>query len=162
MDKQSRINGNTVLAPEYVPSRRHKNEEDEKLKRERKQKLINERNIKVKKKTRTLKNIGIVFVLGVTLIGRYCAIYNMQKNLSEVKTQISTLNKENENLRVELVKFNNMVYIEDIAVNKLHMVRPEKSLAIHLNLSKDNFEDTLSENDIKHESLLQKIKNILF
>lgn len=162
MDKQSRINGNTVLAPEYVPSRRYRNEEDEKLKKERKQKLIDERNIKIKKKTRTLRNIGIVFILGVTLIGRYCVIYNMQKNLSEAKTQISTLNKENENLKVDLVKYNNMVYIEDIAVNKLHMVRADKSLAIHLNLSKDNFEGTLSENEIKHESLLQKIKNTLF
>ncbi len=83
-----------------------------------------------------MRNIGIVFVIGVVLIARYSIIYNMQMQLNSTQNRVDKINKQNENLTVELVKYNNLGYIEDTAINKLHMIQPQKSSAVYADLNK--------------------------
>jgi hypothetical protein len=70
------------------------------------------------------------------------------------------MNKENENLKVELVKYNNIQYIEEVAVNKLNMVTPDRNDAIYANISKNTIIAAQSEsNENKNvlTALAQKI-----
>ncbi|HEY5576615.1 MAG TPA: septum formation initiator family protein [Clostridiaceae bacterium] len=122
------INGNTVLAPNYMPYR------ESEQKRQVRKNSSNKKNIH--KKIIVIRNIMIAFIVGITLVGRYCIIYNLQSELNTTKQNIAALNKENENLKVDLVKYNNIQYIEDVAVNKLGMVTPDRNDAIYADVSK--------------------------
>lgn len=125
LNDKALIRGNTVLAPNQIP-------ESDSISRRQK----NVHRKKSNKKLIIIRNIVIAFIVGIILIWRYCMIYDLQRNLNEVNQNIVTLNRENENLKVELVKYNNIQYIEDIAVNKLKMVVPDRSDAIYANISK--------------------------
>lgn len=137
LNEKIMINGNTVLAPNHVPYR-----ESEQKRQVRKNKS-SKKNIN--KKIVIMRNIMIAFIVGITLIGRYCIIYNLQSELNTTRQNIVALNKENENLKVELVKYNNIQYIEDVAVNKLGMVTPDRNDAIYADISKETIITAESE-----------------
>jgi cell division protein FtsL len=133
------IDGNTVLAPNYVPYRESE--------RERQVKRNKAKNKNFNKKVVVMRNIMIAFIVGITLVGRYCIIYNLQSELNTTKQNIVALNKENENLKVELVKYNNIQYIEDAAINKLGMVTPDRNDAIYADISKETIITAESESN---------------
>jgi len=132
------ISGNTVLAPNYEPYR------ESEQRRQVKKNRINKKNIN--KKIIVMRNIMIAFIVGITLVGRYCILYNLQSELNTTRQNIAALNKENENLKVDLVKYNNIQYIEDVAVNKLGMVTPDRNHAIYANISKNSIITAESKN----------------
>ncbi len=107
-----------------------------------------------KKKFKTLGNIIIAFIIGVTLVARYGILYSMQKDLSNINSHISEVEKENENLKVELVHYNNLSNIEKVAGQNLKMVPPDKDSAIYTDLSYNNFKAENSKNHIgeKHNA----------
>ena len=138
LDEKFVINGNTVLAPNYMPYR--ESEQNGQVRKNN----SNKKNIN--KKIIVMRNIMIAFIVGITLVGRYCIIYNLQSKLNTTKQNIAVHNKENENLKVELVKYNNIQYIEDVAVNKLGMVTPDRNHAIYANISKNSIITAESKN----------------
>lgn len=133
-DKESYVKGSTALAPEIQP-----NEKKKKDNKREKQLLVKEKNKSAKNKLKIIRNISLTFLIGVTLIGRYSKIYNLQKQLNTINGDITMLNKDNENLKVELVKFSNIQYVEDIATKKLGMVRPTKDSIIYCDMNKEIF-----------------------
>ncbi|WP_411679198.1 septum formation initiator family protein [Clostridium thailandense] len=161
-NKDSYIHGNTVLQPEYVPYEEERRYEEE-AKKERLKKLRKAKK-RLKKKVKVIRNISLSFIIGIIFVGRYCIIYNMQMELNLVKTNISELNKENDNLKVELVKYNNLQYIEETATNKLQMVPADKGAAIYANLDKENVKITEKkvQDKIEKENLWSKLKKIIF
>lgn len=163
MNKANYINGNTVLAPSYDPIEPSKKQEYEKLRKAKAENLNKKRKRSVNSKAITLRNIALIFIVGVTLIFRYATIYNVQKNLSNIKNETISLNKENENLKVELVKATNLASIEKIATEKLNMVRAEKTQVVYADLTSQNIVKVTSSNKNNTQmSLLQKIYKMLF
>lgn len=154
---ESYINGNTVLAPEPEISQNERHKEKYSKKRIKKDKKISSGKLKL------LRNIGFTFLIGVTLIGRYSMIYGMQRELNAIGVEINTINKENENLRVELVKFNNLQYIEDVATKKLNMISPTKSNIMYCNLKNEMVKAPEKQLDSqKDEGVIKKIFSKLF
>ncbi|AZV55994.1 hypothetical protein DMR38_04915 [Clostridium sp. AWRP] len=155
MNKDSMVNGNTVLQPEYKP---YKETEEKKIKTK-----APNRALKVKKKLRVIRNICVIFIVGVILVYRYCAIYNSQTELNSIENDISEINKQNENLRVELVKYNNLGYIEDNAINKLQMKVPDKGNAVYINLDKKiiKVEENSDESEM-HKGILNELKQLIW
>jgi len=153
------ISGNTVLKPKYNPYRN-----DEKEQKQKSRKIKNkQKNRRLRNKIKIIRNIALTFIVGLILVGRYSIIYNMQKELNSVKSNINTINKENENLKVELVKFNNIQFIEETAMTKLHMIRPDKSLAIYTNLSKETIQSTEKKNEIEEQqNIWNRLREMLF
>lgn len=160
VNEDNSILGNTVLQPEYVPYE-EKDWENEELKRRAKSKKLKQKRLKGKIKI--IRNIALTFIVGVILVGRYCIIYNIQQQLNSVSNNINELSKNNENLKVDLVKYNNIQYIEDSATNKLHMVPPDKGAAVHKDLDKEVIKtgDKKSEKQMP-ENLWDKITKVLF
>jgi cell division protein FtsL len=154
------ISGNTVLQPEYVPYE-EKDWEKEELKRRAKNKKLKQKRLKGKIKI--IRNITLAFAVGVTLVGRYCIIYNMQRQLNSVNTNINELNKDNESLKVDLVRYSNIQYIEDTAINNLHMLPPDKGAAVHKDLDKEIIKtaDKKSEEQMS-KNLWNKVTKMLF
>lgn len=150
-DKGNYIKGNTALAPEI-----QHNEENNKESKAGKQKVIKERNLRIKNKLKVLRNISLIFIIGVTLIGRYGKIYSLQKQLNTVNQNVNSISRENENLKVELVRFSNIQYIEDVATKKLKMVRPTKQSMIYCDMNKEIFKydnNNKDENKVSHNTL---------
>jgi len=90
------------------------------------------------------------------LIGRYGKIYSLQKQLNTVNQNVNSISRENENLKVELVRFSNIQYIEDVATKKLKMVRPTKQSMIYCDMNKEIFKydnNNKDENKVSHNTL---------
>lgn len=139
-DKNEYINGSTVLAPNSYPEvkkgAKEKITTKEKTTNDRKA-LIEEKNKRLKNKLKIIRNISLVFIVGVTIVGRYGKIYSMQRELNGLNKQISDINKDNESLKVELLKYNNLSLIEEIATTKLKMVKPTKADIIYVDMTKE-------------------------
>lgn len=163
MNKENLVNGNTVLAPQRQVINPAPNEKSQEAERKKKESLNRAKKEGRKEKLSILRNIAILFGIGVVLIGRYSAIYHMQKDLSNTRTTINRLSRENESLKVDLVKASNIQNVEEIATTKLHMIPADKNKAVYADLTKENFKNTTTKNQEKKErSLMEKIKNILF
>lgn len=152
------LDGNTVLAPdEQVRKRKY-----EELEKSRQQTQQSKKIKDIKNKKSILKNILLLFVIGITIIARYCMIYNYQDTTSKARAQIETLNKENDAYKLELIKFRNISHIEQTAITKLHMVKPSIGDVQYCNLSKNNLV-TAEKSEVKISSdIISKIKNIIF
>lgn len=139
VDKENNISGNTALAPEYAPSTDEKHNKE--LEKYKKIKIKNkkERQRRLKFKFKTIRNIIIFFAMGITIVGRYSMIYSMQKKSNDLQKQLNEVNKNTENLKVQLVKQSNLSVIEKEALSKLKMVNPDKNTALYTDLSYDNF-----------------------
>ncbi|PRR86588.1 Cell division protein FtsL [Clostridium luticellarii] len=156
MDEGNMVNGNTVLQPEYKPYKKHGSDI-------RKKKNIN-RQAKVKKKLKVLLSICVFFIIGLTLIYRYSVIYNMQTELNSLESNISSINKQNENLTVELVKYDNLEYIEKNAANsRMGMIVPDKGNAVYVNLNRPIIK---AQSDLdeakKQKGILDKLKQLIW
>lgn len=157
MNEEDVVNGSNVLQPKYEPyvetqEKKHKNTIGDK-----------KRRIKVKKKLRVIRNIILAFIVGLILVYRYCIIYNMQTELNTVETTINNINKQNENLKVELVKYNNLQYIEDNAANKLHMVVPDTQNAVYINLDKQTIKTQDDIDKIEtQKGIFNKLKQLIW
>jgi cell division protein FtsL len=152
------INGNTVLAPQYDPSI---DEEYLKSIKERKEKLKIENKKSIKRKFSILRNIVLVLIVGVVLVGRYSSIYNMQQQLNKTQNAISDLNRQNDSLKVSLVERGNVSEVQDIAVTKLNMVEPNRNVVIYTDLSKDNFNSD-AQNTADKNNIIGKFIKALF
>lgn len=160
MNKNNLVNGNTVLAPQYQPDW---DDEYKKLKEAKTRNLLNKRDKNIRKKASVLLNIACLFIFGILLVWRYSMIYGMQQNLNKTKNNVIEVSRDNESLKVELVKFSSMAYIEDYAVNKLKMVKPEKGTAVNIDLNKQNFTYNVKDNEKgAKKNLWTKIFNIIF
>lgn len=152
MNKNQYIQGSSVLAPV------------EETVKKRKVKKTTKKNNK-KEKIKIIKNILLIFVIGFVLIWRYAIIYNMQKNLGDIHHNIRTINKENENLKIHLVKYSSVENIEDSALSEIHMLKPDRGQIMYLKLDKDNFGLDKKESEAKekiNEGVFAKIKEKLF
>ncbi|XOQ58644.1 MAG: Cell division protein FtsL [Clostridium sp.] len=150
MNSNKIVNGNNAMEAEYETNRASK-----------KKKKVVKRNRKkyVKHKIKTMRNIALVFIVGVTLITRYCIIYNMQMEYNSIQNRINKIKRENENLKIDLMKYNNIEYIEDKAINKLNMVQTKKSSAVYVNLNNKIVKQETSDKDTdKFSGILNVLK----
>lgn len=156
-EKNYYVDGSTVIAPEVHVEEKNYHKKEKKIFKKKK-------TNKSKKKLAIIGKIVMIFIVGTIIIGRYSKIYNMQKQLNNVNNGIVKLNKENENLKVELVKINNIKSIEDTAVGKFKMLAPTKDNLIYCDLSKEIFKlnKNPDEEKKKGKGVLQSFFNKLF
>lgn len=163
MDNKNLVSGSNALAPKYKPYNPSIDEEFEKLRREKEEKKKALIQKKLKTKAKIIAYILAAFAIGVVLVLRYSAVYNLQKQLLVVTTDASSLNMENENLKVQLLKSSNMQQVEDFAVTKLKMVTPDKNSIIYSSVTKDYFANSEAKTAKNtKDNLIAKVKNLLF
>ena len=82
-----------------------------------------------------------------------------------LRLQINQVTNENEALKVDLLKVSSLENIKSVAEGKLKMVIPNKDEVVRVDLSKENFEKYINDEEKNAESqgnLLTKIKDVLF
>lgn len=163
MNRQTLINGNTVLVPEYQPIKHERNKEKEEQKRAKLQELKKNRETRIKNKLKAIGSIVLIFTVGLALIYRYSTIYKMQNDLRNIKNEVVKIEKDNDNLNVELLKVSNIDYIKQAAEGKLKMVSAHKNQVIYSDLTKDNFSKHPDKNNIDTQAkFIERVKNMLF
>lgn len=161
-NNENYIQGNTVLVPQRVE--KTKDNRLKELEEGRSELHKKKTNKRISSKVCVIRNIALVFIVGALLIARYSIIYDMQRNLNAIKSDITETSRENESLKVELVKYNNLRFIEETATAKLHMIQPDKNAAVYVSLDKNYFPNVAEKDDklVSQQNLIQKIKNLLF
>jgi cell division protein FtsL len=160
-NRKNVVSGNTALASQVNPLPRERvkspikqGPSKEELKRIRKQRIS-----KFLKLNGSIVAVGIV---GSVIIFRYSTIYHNQKEIIALQEEIQTVTEKSEDLSINLLKFNNISYIEEVATKELKMIEPKSTNAIYCNINSIEEIATSSANEEKGDSLLSKIKNLLF
>lgn len=152
------FDGNTIRVPDYEKEREQRRKELERLKK------IKQEELKVKraKQKSIMAFVLVAFMMGMFSIYRYCTIYKMQRNLSQMNAQVTNLNRENETLDIQLLKFKNLQYIEDKAT-KEGMVKADRNIAVYDDLTKNNFKTPSTKNSTQMKNnIVEKVVDFIF
>ncbi|WP_186005576.1 cell division protein FtsL [Clostridium sp. DL-VIII] len=157
------IRGNTVLAPER--KRKIVRKPDKKYKQiQRKRKIDSKILLEKKQRANDRKYLltiaGIIVTLGFITISGDNKVYDIEKSLNTVNSQISQTEEENEALKVKILKYSSLNNVETNAESKLSMFVPSKNDTVKIDFSQDYFKDIKtksSESNTKGEGLFSKI-----
>jgi cell division protein FtsL len=111
--------------------------EKKKIKK-KKRSVKKQSNVKVKDKLKLISYIGVVFLLAFLTIARFTVILKMSADIRDVKSQIKRVQKDNENIRVELARIDNIKSIEEIAVSQYGMVVPKREQIVYVDVKPIN------------------------
>ena len=123
----------------YAPNKRPYEEE----RRSTKPKVSPKRKAKTYKISKTKGIVGIfwmILILGAVTIFSYVSLFGVQKTVVDTKSEIATLEAENEALKVDLLKYHSIHTIESLA-NEKTMFLPGKTDTVDVEWSKDYFQN---------------------
>lgn len=160
------IKGSTALAPERKKKVRKL---DKKYKQIQRRKKLQNKNILLRNKRKSdrkyvLTVAIVIFSLGVITISGDSRVYNMQKQITDLNTQIKQTEEANEALKVKLLKYSSLNNIEQNAGKKLSMVIPKKEETIKIDFSENYFKDLKTnafESNSKETSLFSKLISLI-
>ena len=160
------IKGSTVSAPERKSGIRRPSKKYKQIQRRKK---IQNRNILLKSRRKNdrkyvLTMVIIIFGLGFVTISGNSKVYDMQKKISDISTQINKTQEENEALKVKVLKFSSLKNIQEKAGTKLFMFIPNKEETVKIDFSQNYFKDLKqksSENVTKETNLFSKLVNLV-
>lgn len=160
MDKEFEIKGNTVLVPERSKDEYIK--ERENYKRRKKEMELHRKNIKMKKQIRVILGIAAIFIFGFVILLRYSEIYSLQNRLASVQNESNVIQDQNDDLKLQIFKSENIDDLTQKAVGDLHMVQPDKNSAVRVNLHKNSVNYNGNTKDTNKKGFLDFIKSKLF
>lgn len=135
------------LEPEYSPYKQrssNKNRKPEVLKTKPKAEI----KISRKDKIKTIKRIGLVVAIFIVLLTISYRNSQINENFSQVqklKKELSSLEKENEQLKVNIDNSVNLNNIEQAAKEKLGMQKLTNKQAVYVSLPKKDYIETSTE-----------------
>jgi len=160
------IKGNTALAPER---KRKVQKPDKKYKQIQRRKKIQSKNTFLRNQRKNdrkyiLTVAVVIFSLGVVTISGDSKVYNMQKKVTELNSQIKQIEQGNNDLQGKVWTFSSLNNIEKNAGKKLSMVAPKKDDTVKIDFSNNYFKDiksTASENTTKETGVFSKLTDLI-
>lgn len=156
------------IEPEYNPKKDNKRKkkvsnQNEEIKKEIRQKA--KQNIKLKNETKIKRRklvVGIMFTFTILLAISYrnSLINESFAKVKSLKNELSTIEKENEQLQVSIESSYNIKNIEQAAQKQLGMQRLSQEQKVYINLPKKNYVEPASE-EIKIEEETNILKKII-
>lgn len=137
-DKKFSVSGNTALVPERKTYENSEEEKYKKIRESQREALRRKKHLKLKSQARIIMSIVIIFIMGITIIYRYSEIYTMQGKLLNLQNEERNITSQNENLKYKLSSYDDIKEIQKNATEKLHMIQPNDSNVVHVNLSKNS------------------------
>lgn len=134
------IRGNTAIKPKKVNREIEKQIEKKQLEEKRRQ-IQRQEKLKTKQKVMSILQVATVaLVLGVSAIAMDGKVYKAQKELTNLKNDISIATAEGEALRVDMLKNSSIEDIKKLA-DGLNMKAPDKNDVVTINITKNFFEN---------------------
>jgi len=152
------------LQPEYEPIKKKypkKSTASKKTINEKKQKeLAQKKNIKI------MLYIGIIFAILFAISYRNALIAQTYSQVKDLKAELSKVEKENEQLEVNIESKTNLSAIEKKAQEELGMKKLDESQTVYVSLDKNDYIESaadsvkLEEEKNWFEQVIDKIKDI--
>ena len=118
--------GSSAVAPEYLYQ--------EEVQHEQRQKTA----VKPKHKSERapwVATLAMVFAMGMALVGQYAYIGNLGYEVSQAKTELKTVQMQNEKIKNEISAAGGLQNIEMVAVNYMGMHKPQGQEIIYLSVA---------------------------
>ncbi len=98
-----------------------------------------------KEHKKTVLYVGIAFAILFTISYRNAIISENFKQTNDLKTKLATMQKENEQLEVNIESSLNLKNIENVAKTELGMSKLDSSKTVYINLPREDHVETASE-----------------
>ena len=152
------------LQPEYTPVK----------KKYPKKSTVSKKTIAVQKQAKVIENknikimiyIGIIFAILFAVSYRNALVAQRYSELKDLKVELSKIEKENEQLEVNIESKTNLSAIEKRAEEELGMKKLDDSQTVYISLDKSDYIESAAESVKLEESLnwfekiINTIKNI--
>ena len=152
------------LEPEYKPKKNPYAKKKASTKKQKKESNQEKTKRKLKSHIKVVLYIAVIFSTLFVISYRNSLINeNFNKN-EQLKAALSTTQKENEQLQVNIENSLNLSNVEKIAKEKLGMQKLDSSQKIYVSLPKKDYVEPAVEEVIMEEdvSWFQKIINVIF
>lgn len=154
------INGNTVVSPSREVEKQHIRKKKESQRVRRNRRLKENR----KSDRRYVRNVAVIILCfgSLTILGD-SRVYNLQRQVRDLNTQIDSFGEDNEALRITILKYSSLKNIQDSAQSQLAMQAAQKEDVVKVDCRDNYFKNIQSGQDMKNDekvTLLDKVKNI--
>lgn len=145
-----RTNGNLALSPAYKPDYRP-------TQAGLKKKAEIKRNEAPKAKAKNLNlavaifYIAVIFVIAFCLVGREVSLYEKSSEINRLENRLEQARSETKQARVAAEKAVNLKTIEESALTKFAMSRPEKSQTVYVNIRQEDYTEKTAEKNFGTE-----------
>jgi len=122
--------------------------------------------IKQQKKVMPILKVLAIFIILLTISYRNSLINEKFTDIKEMKSELALIEKENEQLKVNIESQMNLTNIEQKAKDELGMKKQTKEQTKYINIEKQDFVESASEEIVIEESksffykIIEMIKNI--
>ena len=141
------IKGSTAANPSRKSRVQKPDKKLKELQRSKKNKNIRLKNKKVSDRKYMLTIAIFIVSFGcITILGD-SKVYKMQRQVSDLNTEIKQTQEENEALKVKLLKFSSLSNIQENAETKLGMAITSKEDIVKIDFSEDYFKDIKKDDD---------------
>ena len=131
--------GNTAYRLEeydYQPYERKKRSEEVK-------KAKVQQKPKKQDKLKTMLSIMAAFAVAFIMLLRYVAITEASSNVDRLKKELANLQSANQHMQVQIDGSVDLKKVEEVAINKLGMRRPEKYQTVYVNLKQTDYAEVV-------------------
>lgn len=155
------------LQPEYAPARKKYPKKSTAKQRNQKQsnKKISEQQAVKKVNSSIILGIAVVFVVLFAVSYRNALIAEKYSDIKELKTQLSSIQKDNKQIEVNIESKTNLGTIEEKAQSELGLKKLGDSQTVYMSLDKHDYIESSEEGvkiqeDSWFQKIINKIKNI--
>ena len=143
---------------EFIPRKKRKRENEVRNKEDIRKKIKKAQAIEKKKNVKHILEIGVVFVLLLTISYRYALINSKFSQKESLKASLAELQKQNAQLKVSIEQGMNINNIEQSAKEKLGMQKLDNNQKVYITLQKKDYvESSTNSEEEKEESWWQKL-----
>ncbi len=150
-------------APEFIPKRTKKTNNTVQNQADIKKKIRQAQIVQSRKNLKHIIEVGLVFTVLLVISYRYALINSRFTEKENLKSTLSSIQKENAQLQVSIEQGMNINNIEQAAKEKLGMQKLENSQKVYINLQKKDYTESSTRTSLieENESWWQKLLKTL-
>lgn len=156
------------LEPEYRPIQKKYPKKSTAAKKSNisTKKSINAQTKTIKAQYKAILYVVVAFAILFAISYRNTVISEKYSHIKEVKSDLATIEKENEQMEVSIESKTNLGTIEKEAKEKLGMKKLDDNQAIYVNLDKKDYVESMTDEIVKNnnqnifQKIIAKIQNI--
>lgn len=148
-------------------SKKSKSKINKAKQREKEKQKANKPKKQTKYNCKPVVYIGLAFAMLFTISYRYSLINEKYNEKESIKSQVSDVEKQNEQLQVSIENSLNLTSIEQEAKNQLGMQKLDNSQKVYLNLQKKDYvqpaseEVVIDDNQNWFDKIIEKLTQVI-
>lgn len=112
--------------------REYNKDDDTNKKNSQNKKHVNK--LKLRKQFRLVCVAFLMLCIGTLVVGRYAYMMNLNNQIDQYKKVLADNQSKNDELKIQLMKSDDIKQVEKVATTELNMVRPDSNNIVHINI----------------------------